>query len=1358
MVFGRRKRSASAHYQPLSTPAAQSAQSAASHAFLRSQPSAASLSSAAAAAALRNSTPTPTPIENVQTKRMMQRRVSTQSQVNPVGGRRSASMSDTLRRSSSNSSMSARTFREQSPHRPATSSGPVSPPLDVPPLPSVPTQFVPRKNQNRRAMSMEPSMRLSPSSPPRAGTRAMDRQQGRGSPIQIATHERVTSLGTVPELERAASRNSVNFSYPMGSRPTSPIAMSSNNSMTLDGAIQETIAEVGEKPTKETFTAQPSGSLEGSPVANKSGPLAGTAATAAAQAVSAQHDSPTANFRARKVQYKPEETDSSDQYTDNAIPVVARGGENEHPSSRALPDRWPSTVRADIPKIPDPNIEDLSVRQSRTQMASVPSIADHIEIVPLPPSPPSELQIGDQPQFRQSSSPGRSTRFSRLLSVADASDHVHEPPPRSVSPVKSALKHPRGTSTSPDRRSGATGQVLPPSELSDGTSVASDEGLRTGGKKKSVKVSFDDEAEVVGVAASPPTSPDEYIPESPPCGKTKSRMSWLGVGKKKSLPDFASDDDWDVVMKPRQVLPSFGSIRGSRGGGLQRSPIPDFSDNESSSSSESDVESKPNMSFSNDHAVGSILPNIHLNGQFQPRDVSALEQLSVSGTLPTSQAKTSPKAEPSKLDYGFISGIDKARPYAGVSSDLAVPAIAVEPATPPADEIKQNFDPKRSSMDQFRIPGGFPPSGSDRSIGATAKKTNDQTVASTVPKLDDVDTGEESGDSVYSDAPEDIDGDGFGSINAIVDRRSPPRSTPTLEVVSESRDATPKPLSRVAVVDNLSEDVTEQPLEEVRSTTPTQDSVNRLVSESAASSIGHGFDSAYQPVPIKLQARNAPAQNGSVQAQRTTQTRPMSVDVNGASRMQDPRWSSNDTPPRGGKNKPRPMSVGPAFHKSAGQPGFPSTLRRTRSSGSDSSSSFKRSSPRGDPHTMRRTMRAGAAGTNVRVQSPTERNESPLEHRPLSSGSSNGTMRKTLRGPAAGERYSFFSTNKKSPPRAKFTKPPPRSARGTRFVDSDGEDEPRPQVFASRFADSSDEDEPRNNVLRPVRGIPRRQGADDGDSTELDDSSEEGPGQQAQPVRASNHMGSPPGSRGKSSQKNAPNMSGMAAVAKQRGMSQRDLEEFLMAPPRGRPGLLTRLGLKKSKNSEHIIRKADAQSPSRTDMPLERSRMEREHLRSESMLNGNYGTTITTVSAENPLPTRSSSKLVKRNSKRLSTGPDAWPLRGDVKQEEPLQPVAEQSRGAQSSPVQAQDPAPSTADAAAPRNETPVVNGHGAHGASPIEKEPEAPRGGPNPNNDSTSEITNPEEHGMSARDVVITGSGRKKRFPLLRKAFGLRN
>ncbi|KAJ5689519.1 hypothetical protein N7462_003911 [Penicillium macrosclerotiorum] len=1380
-MFSRRKRSSS-HHQPLSTSASQSAQSAASHAFLKSQPSSSSLSSAAAAAALRNLTPTPTPIENVQTKRMVQRRASTQSTVNPAAGRRSASVSGPLRRTNSSSSMTARTFREPSPHRPSTSSGPVdrpgNSPVNVPPLPSLPSQYASRRTPNRRAASMEPSIRSSPTSPPRsgAGWTNVDRGLEGGASISPTTHHRVSSLSTVPESDRPSSRSSVNFSYPRGARPNSPTLATESQPMSLNAAADQDVSSPKAPSPQQTISEHPVNvgqRRQGTEIAEGSHSMNTVGnAVAAAQAVSMLKGGPGADpthARAERVDHEASVTSPTASRADRAPASTAvAGSEAEHPASRPVLERWPSTVPEEqepeevglnTPIVTGPRLPGASPAIDRDDTLSTPQ--------PSPqPSPKAERQHTPQQQdahLRQSNSPGRSARFAKWLSVTAAGDQVHEPPPRSVSPVKSAMKHPRGNSLSPDRNVNVAGRVIhPASEISDGTSVASDEGARVGVRKRPVKVSFDDEAEIVGVAASPPTSPEDYLPESPP-SKPKSRMSWLGVGRKKTSPlDFSTgDDDFDEVMKPRPALPSFGSVRANRDGASHAPPIPEFSDNESTTSSEDQGVVTAGTSFSNDHALGGLLPKVQAKETQQPHDVKSVEQLSVIGKPSLSQEKS---ASGVKVDGVAIGGLAEQRPLAGVNATLPPPSIAVEPATPPVDSDRPSFEQRssRSSLEQYHIPGGFPASGSDRNLRASASANSTQMaqpVASAVPKLDDVDTEGESGDSVYSDAPEDFDGDGFGSINAIVDSRSTPRSTGTLGASSESRDTTPKASGRIAAVDGQSRDITDQAFDEARSLTPTQESVDRQAENSPVSPAVHtGFDSRYPPMPIRSKIAPSTLQNGITQSEINRQKRPMSVDAHGTSDMQDSRFSSNSCSPKSGKPNARPVSLGPAFqmrgNSGGGSAGFPSSLRRTTSNGSDSSSSFKRASnsTRGDgPISMRRTMRVSPINTRI----PSEHTDSPTERRPLSadSGMGTGTMRKTLRGPGGeGDRYSFFSTNKKAP-RARFTKAPPKSMRPSRFADSDGEgDEAQPQIFRSRFADSSDE-EAGDNSMRPVRGIPRRRGAHDGDSTELEDSSEEDRHQRAPVVAAPLPNRTPPASR----DKNAPNMSGFAAVARQRGMSQRELEEFLMQPPRGRkPGLLTRLGIKKAKNSDNRIRKADVESPSRRDTPLERSRFEREQLREEPSLNGNRGV-VTTVTAGSPEPA-SPSRLVKRLSKRQPGGGDHWPLQPEPRIDA-SEPIPEHSQCLPTSPLQTTKPEAPAENTE--RNGSAAINGAGASGmVAAIKERHSLQTAEPGQDiNDAASDITSTtaEEPNVSARDVVIAGSGRKKRFPLLRKAFGLR-
>ncbi|KAJ5672534.1 hypothetical protein N7507_001661 [Penicillium longicatenatum] len=1325
-MFGRRKRSSS-HHQPLPTSASQSAQSAASHAFLKSQPSTSSLSSAAAAAALRNRTPTPTSVENVQTKRMVQRAASTHSPRNTMTSRRSASVSGPLRRSNSSSSMTARTFREPSPHRPSTSSGPVPVQRPVePPLPSLPAQYAQRKEASRRAVSLEPSMRSPPASPPRISTRGVSSDRGgASSPL----HNRVSSLSTVPEIERPGSRNSVNFSYPRGSRPNSPPLTPSipeNQSISL-GAVVDSDGAQGtdtqqSTPEKPTATRPKVQVADGSHASKSAGPSVGTAAAAAAQAISTQKSSPRADpshARVESLERDPPSTSSPD---------------NEHPSSRTGPERWPAVVREIEPE-ENAEIEAPRRQDPGNRLAVASPSSDRADSIVTPQSSPSAAKgLRDQEVLpHQSNSPGRSARFSKWLSVSSSGDQIHQPPARSVSPVKSALKHTRGSSLSPDRKMSLTGvPVHPPGEISDGTSVASDDGFRLNvAKKRAPRVSFEDEAEIVGVAASPPTSPEEYTPGSPP--KTKSRMSWLGVGKKKQgASDLTTgDDDFGAVLKPRPMLPSFGSVRGTRDGGSQEPAIPEYSDNDSSSSSDDEVVATP-VSLSNDHAIGGVLPKVRSQ---DTRNVNSVEQLSVSGESGLSQPQT---ATDKRLDGVAVGGITKQPPFNHGTSNVPPPSIAVEPATPPIDSDRPSRELQRlsrSSLENYQIPGGFPPSASDRNLRSTAESTKPQPVASAVPKhVDDVDTEGESGDSIYSDAEEGFDGDGFGSINAIVDSRSIPRSSAPLETVSEDRDPTPRPVGRTSVIDDASQGITEQAADDGR-VTPTQDSVNREVQEEA--------EPPSPTLPLKSQAQEIP--NGSIQSRPNQQKRPISVDAYGTSSLNDPRYSSAAPSAGTGNGKTRTLSLGPAFQRTGGPggAGFPSSLRRTRSSGSDSSSSFKRAShsPRNDgSRAMRRTMRAG---TSIRGP-PSDRTDSPTDRRPMSSGSSQGpgTMRKTLRGPQSGgnERYSFFSTNKKAAPtpRARSSKPPKSTS--SRFIDSDGEDDGQQQFFHSRFVDSSDEEQG-SNSMRPVRGIPRRHGAHDGDSTDLEDSSEGERRQQSRPVAVAPRVNpTPPASR----DKNAPNMSGLAAVARQRGMTQQELEEFIMQPRK--QGLLTRLGLKKSKNPQNRIRKADAESPSRRDTHLERSQLEREQVRGAA-LNG-APTTVTTVTANQPQSPSSPQKLTKKDAKRYTMSGEPWSFRSDARP----QSIPEQSASAPSSPLRTQKPA---LEDAGP-NGTATTNGGGV-GTTKAPESPQASRAGP-VNDDAASDITmSTDENGPMARDVMIVGSGRKKRFPMLRKAFGLR-
>lgn len=203
-------------------------------------------------------------------------------------------------------------------------------------------------------------------------------------------------------------------------------------------------------------------------------------------------------------------------------------------------------------------------------------------------------------------------------------------------------------------------------------------------------------------------------------------------------------------------------------------------------------------------------------------------------------------------------------------------------------------------------------------------------------------------------------------------------------------------------------------------------------------------------------------------------------------------------------------------------------------------------------YNMRRSMRAGSVdvAADRRPISPTPtprgggatRGAGRLSLRSISPSGSmmgrhNQTFRSSLRGAQAettptmrGKASKAAARDSKSPTRfsmsgfSRGSKPsgpapsstpssaPAKSSRfKSRFADSDDEDDAPTAAggrggglgrsmggFRSRFADSDDEDSPIGPVpshmpadLTPVRGIPRRKGADEDDSTDLDDSEEE---------------------------------------------------------------------------------------------------------------------------------------------------------------------------------------------------------------------------------------------------------------------------
>ena len=457
---------------------------------------------------------------------------------------------------------------------------------------------------------------------------------------------------------------------------------------------------------------------------------------------------------------------------------------------------------------------------------------------------------------QQSLSPARAAHFSAQPILETPDNLMHQPPARSISPVKSALKHSPSRGPSPVAGNPVIGSQRrgPASEASDTTSMISDDGLKTvPKKKKSVRVSFDNESVVVGRAATPPIDQDSPMIASPQ-NKEASTRKWVGVGNDQNQITSNSSRGQDTAIQPTPVLPSFGSIRGR-------------------SEQETRMEILPETKFaatelgtSSDQRVGNILSRVFGSEEIYHTTPKPTEQTfndplppevtSVEGTGYQSDTETSASGDhaPEPDATGIVgssvtsrespsSAADPLSTAAPFNSNLVplsntneVPSIAVQPATPalgdtPSISVQPatpGLDESQRGADQywFDMPGGFPSSRDDllhdpRSSSNTVPHKPSELTPATVgiaepeteavaaqhrpgtPVIGEVaeglriqtepDASEDSdhtNDSIYSDAAEDLsdlEGDGFGSINAIVE--SP--ASPPLGIVQQKQAGSP---------------------------------------------------------------------------------------------------------------------------------------------------------------------------------------------------------------------------------------------------------------------------------------------------------------------------------------------------------------------------------------------------------------------------------------------------------------------------------------------------------------------------------------------------------------------------------------
>ncbi|KAK2048670.1 hypothetical protein LZ31DRAFT_458379 [Colletotrichum somersetense] len=471
----------------------------------------------------------------------------------------------------------------------------------------------------------------------------------------------------------------------------------------------------------------------------------------------------------------------------------------------------------------------IEVVPLRSSVPKQPSLSSESTVVEAPanvssqrqPSPPRLKQPGSVRNARaQSASPVRSAHFAL---GADRLVIRHEPPPRSVSPRKSAMKH----STSPSRGASLSddgSEASGPSRFgSEATAVEAPMP-----RKKSVRVSFDDEKnKIMGQSAEKPDF-DSPVPPSP----QQAKRHWFNhLGRNRKKDTVALDDD--EVMKPRPALPSFGSVREKKPRDSEEER-PLVRPLESSSPSGPDApESKPDRpvpaSQSHDHNVGMVLSqeqtarnaaNISRFREPLPPVVTSLEGSGFYSPSSTSNSdvedgddifqdselvqEPEPTMSPERVGEKIVaaqpkSTVDTPVPSVQMAPALNddtqdyreedIPSISVIQPTPIPKETEGNGSASLSGKGYFDVPGGFPEDESednasrsnaqpgitgmtkDQPAQATSSNGGVNSSFKTAHHLVPVAESESEGESIYSDAYEDlsdVDGDGFMSLDAVI--------------------------------------------------------------------------------------------------------------------------------------------------------------------------------------------------------------------------------------------------------------------------------------------------------------------------------------------------------------------------------------------------------------------------------------------------------------------------------------------------------------------------------------------------------------------------------------------------------------
>ena len=731
-----------------------------------------------------------------------------------------------LQRAGSSASMTERTFRSPSPN----SSGVRQADTDAPPVPPLP------KKPRKRATSLEthplPQRMMSPE-PSKPGGRGVSLDRGVPMPASRLAARRAVNLPSVQEIERTDSRNSINFSRPRPASPTAQKPASPTSSLSprdvtrINGAVSNVANQPVKKKKKKVIPKQPPSDSSGT----ANGAL--TAATEAAKTTTEASASPPKKKKKKKKIPPPESIDrdsmvrqEQDQASDSDRPASPRSSKQRAAGVLA---KQPSIVREDPEGEEEEkgqNFNERSVNRddalrrlenggASDDILTSPTLATakkhKVKSSSIDLKPPEADQNGDVNELKdrpKSLSPSRAARFPLNPASTTSDAEKHEPPPRSLSPAKSALKYsPSSRDTSPAGAMFGTniqhGRTA--SEASDtNTMLSEDTALAQAAakRKKNVRVSFEADAVVLGQAGTPPTSPDTPVVMSPQ-HKDPSKRTWLNYGRMKKrdvspATGSAEDEEEDLsnLMKSRPALPSFGSVRARKekddvDDAAREKPLTSGQDAQATSvftSSTGDL-----IEMSNDDAIGGMISK-------DMADKAASSNKAPSdGPLPPLVTSVEGSGYHSESSSNDDQGEDR---------EHQVPKIALLEATPVSEQKEwlgtssghqstdhsstpvSNKDPVPSpaAPQISSIVGHQPTDPTPATVGiaepepAEAAAYHDPaspTVGEVASNLraqaettEEEETSEEASSEVYSDAAEDLsdqEGDGFGSINAIVE-------------------------------------------------------------------------------------------------------------------------------------------------------------------------------------------------------------------------------------------------------------------------------------------------------------------------------------------------------------------------------------------------------------------------------------------------------------------------------------------------------------------------------------------------------------------------------------------------------------